>query len=52
MLALTQPSVEIVEIPQSETALFLAISLHQPPSGKKHSYSRTNDHARITHPFE
>ena len=25
-----------------ETALFLAISLHQPPSGKKHSSSRTN----------
>ena len=26
-------------------------SSHQPPSGKIHSFSRTNDLARITHPF-
>ena len=39
------------ELPQSGTALFRAISPHQPPSGKTHSSSRTNDLAKITHPF-
>ena len=36
---------------QSGTALFRAISPHQPPSGKIYSSSVTNDLARITHPF-
>ena len=38
-------------IPQSGTALFRAISLHQSPSGKIHSSIRTKDLARVTHPF-
>ena len=47
------PSPTVQSTPVNRTAeRDSVISLHQPHSGKKHSSSRTNDLARITHPFE
>ena len=37
--------------PQNETALFRAVSPHQPSSGMMPLLFRMNDLARITHPF-